>query len=186
MIWLLKALGFVKTAFRWLLGTVTQYPWQAGCIALLIASVWLYSGKQSALADRDSARAEAKAQAKAHRATIELYEAAQRAAKEKEAARLARVKAQQEKVTEDVSKDYRQRIADLHARYQRLRDNQAPGSEANGFAVSGISDTARGSDAAPGQDGLSDRLICSIQSTQLDELITWVERQTAIDPNEGN
>jgi hypothetical protein len=33
------------------------------------------------------------------------------------------------------------------------------------------------------QDGLPDRLLATEQAIQLDELIKWVKRQSAIDPN---
>ena len=45
----------------WLKGAVSRYPWQAACIALLAASLWLWHGKGHAIHQRDAARAETKA-----------------------------------------------------------------------------------------------------------------------------
>lgn len=68
MIWLLNALGWAKTALSALAGLVRAYPLQAACIALLCLSGWLWMGKRDALEERDEARAELIAQAKAYKA----------------------------------------------------------------------------------------------------------------------
>lgn len=41
---------------RSLYSIATRYPWQAGCIALLCLAVWLYTGKNEAIRQRDEAR----------------------------------------------------------------------------------------------------------------------------------
>lgn len=39
------ALLFAKSALSWLLDLFKRYPWQMLCLALIAASLWLYSGK---------------------------------------------------------------------------------------------------------------------------------------------
>lgn len=41
----LLILGWVKSALSRLLDLFKRYPWQMACLALLAASLWLYSGK---------------------------------------------------------------------------------------------------------------------------------------------
>lgn len=41
----LLILGWAKCAASWLLDLFKRYPWQMACIALIAASLWLYSGK---------------------------------------------------------------------------------------------------------------------------------------------
>ena len=45
--WLLGLRAFLSRAFGW----IAKYPWPAACIALLIASLWLWHGKSEALSD---------------------------------------------------------------------------------------------------------------------------------------
>jgi hypothetical protein len=54
LLWLI--LGGLRKALSAVWGFVANHPWQAACIALLAASLWLYGGKQDALAERDAAR----------------------------------------------------------------------------------------------------------------------------------
>ena len=55
---------------------------------------------------------------------------------------------------------------------------------AGGIDVSGLPVPAFGADAAPDADGLSAALMCSTYAVQLDELISWVEAQAAVNVNE--
>lgn len=61
---LLKLLGFgkwLREAATGLLRLAGQYPWQAACVALLLALAWQTRGKSNAIEERDIARAETQA-----------------------------------------------------------------------------------------------------------------------------
>ena len=132
-----------------------------------------------------------------HKATKDAYRAAQIEAAELEAKRLASVVAHQEKITDEVASEYRQRIAALRERVDSLRAQAraaAAGSGAvgapGGVAMPGASDTAARIDAAPdcqrfpAPDPLTDlecRRIATEQATQLDALISWVSRQMQVE-----
>lgn len=147
----------------------------------------------------DLAEAEAygRAEAAKHKATKQAYREAQEEAAIAEAARLARVVAEQKEITSEVEADYRQRIAALRARADRLRREAEAnrGSGAAGAArdvqLSEAGDPASGTDEAPdcnripSPDPLTDircREIAEQQATQLDALISWVERQFRVEP----
>jgi hypothetical protein len=175
--------------------------WRAACIALaalLVLAIGI-AGVQTLridggplmgrglMAELAQARQDAKTQFDAHVQTIRQYRAAQVAAAAADRARLARVSTDQERISDDVSQDYTRRLADLRARYERLR-SEAPagtGSAASGQPVPGISAPAGGAAAPAGGDGFSlgRRLTASEQALQLDALIGWAERQHGIDPN---
>ena len=139
------------------------------------------------LADAADARRQAKAQFTAHVTTIRNYFAAQEAAAAADRARLARVSADQERISDDVSQDLARRVAELRARAGRMRSEAAAGAggAAGGQPVPGLSPAAGGAAAPAGGDGFSleRRLTASEQALQLDALIDWAERQHAIHPN---
>lgn len=154
-------------------------------LALFAALCWHQWGHYKHQAE--ALRADLNTEVAAHRQTKAAYRAAQQAAEEAETARLARVKAQQEKITDDVSQDYSRRLAALRTRYDRMRAqsgtraDSAPGR----VTVSGLPDAASGIDEAPGSDrfSLDRRMTASQQALQLDALIDWVERQAGVVPN---
>lgn len=147
----------------------------------------------------DLAEAEAnwRAEVAKHKATKQAYRDAQEEAARMEAERLARVVARQEEITSEVESDYRQRIAVVTARAERLR-RQAQAGDGNGAAgtpgyvqLPEAGDPAARADEAPdcrpfpARDPLTEircREIAEAQATQLDELITWVERQFHVEP----
>ena len=67
MIWLqlLGVWGWLKKAAYALLCAIMRHPWQAACIVAVVASCWLWRGKQHAIAERDQARAQIVALVKA-------------------------------------------------------------------------------------------------------------------------
>lgn len=158
------ALGRLTGAFRLAL----RYPVHAALIVAVAASCWLWRGKERAEDARDRARAEVAAMIDA-----------QRVAERVEAERNRRKVAAQERVNADVKADYARRLADLRARYERLRAQagRSPGS----VAVPAFPDAASGTDEAPGSDGLSRAMMASEQALQLDALITWIEQQRAVE-----
>ena len=147
--------------------------------------------------DLAEAEAHGRAEAAKHKATKQAYREAQEEAARMESERLARVVAEQEEITHAVEADYRQRIAALRARADRLRReaeaNRGSGaaSAARDVQLSEAGDAASGTDEAPdcnripAPDALTDircREIAEQQATQLDALISWVERQFRVEP----
>ena len=155
----------------------------------------------------DLAEAEAygRAEAAKHKATKQAYREAQEEAAIAEAARLARVVAEQKEITSEVEADYRQRIAALRARADRLRreaeadrGSGAVGA-ANKFEVSTSGYPSSGTyenadcnavfagyvagEVAP----LDDRIRCGEQAEKEavahEALIGWVKGQLALNPD---
>lgn len=127
-----------------------------------------------------------------HRTTKRNYAQAMADARRNEALRLARVKAEQERINDDRKAAANARLDALRARYDSLRTQARTGvaGSAGGQPVPSLPAPAFGADAATGADGLSaagltlaERYECSVSATQLDELITWVEAQTLVRVN---
>lgn len=163
----------------------------------------LVTGFVQDVADRDvtiaERTAERDAERSSHQATKDTYRNAQSEAARLEQARLARVQAEQQEIMNAAAQNYRDRIAAARADAERLRRAAGAGDSASSAGgagpVPGVSVAAGGTAAAaagdrlpePAQDLRADidwRLIATEQAVQLDELITAVERQAAIDPNE--
>ena len=176
---LLRAFGFVKQAFRALLGLVTRYPLQCGLAVAIVACAWLWRANNGL---HDSLKAERAA----HAQTVANFKKAQADAEAVQAHNLARVAKAQKDVTDETLDDYNRRVADLRERYKRLlaQGNRSAPLDAQ---MSTVSDTAATVNAAAQQDGLSasDALIASEQALQLDALITWVERQAKVENSPG-
>lgn len=169
---------FAAIAVALLLATAVQTVRLEG-LSIWPVSIEGWKPKAERLAqERDDERA-------AHQQTKRTYVDAQRAAAELEAARLARVRSEQQEITDEVAADYRARLAAARTDYERLRDalaragaGSAPGDE----PVPAASDAARRSVEAAGDRGFSleQRLIATEQAIQLDALIDWVEAQAAV------
>ena len=67
MIWLqlLGVWGWLKKAALSAFSAAVRYPWQTACLVAVVASCWLWRGKESALRERDAARAQIVALVKA-------------------------------------------------------------------------------------------------------------------------
>lgn len=147
----------------------------------------------------DLAEAEAygRAEAAKHKATKQAYREAQEEAAIAEAARLARVVAEQKEITSEVEADYRRRIAAVRARADRLRREAEANRGSGAVGAPGdvqlpeAGDPASGTDEAPrcdeipARDPLTEircREIAEEQATQLDALIEWVSRQFRVEP----
>lgn len=98
-----------------------------------------------------------------------------------------RVKAEQVRITQEVSHAYRDRVAALATRVAGLRKQagQRGGRAADVPAASGA---ATGSDEATGGDGFSIELreVATRQAIQLDELQKWVKLQGSVDNSRGS
>lgn len=101
-------------------------------------------------------------------------------------ARVARIEQAQNQITQEVSRDYQDRIADLNRRVAALRVR--PSGTNSGGAVraaggSSIPDTSARVDGPAGQAGLptEDAIIATEQAIRLDELQNWVRRQMSVE-----
>lgn len=141
--------------------------------------------------ERDAERA-------AHRETKGRIARAQIEAERLETERLARIRAEQEEISDAIRQDYTARLAAARARADRLRkDLQArnePAAAPAGFAMPGLPPAAGGTGreaedprlpraALDAAAELERNLTATEQALQLDALIDWVLRQAAIDPN---
>lgn len=126
--------------------------------------------------------------------TIANYRAAADAARAADRANLNRVATEQRAINERTSNEFEARLAAARQAADRLAAERLREEAASAAADSG----ARGAAAVPGlpaaagrpdqtahQDGLpaADTLTATEQAIQLDELIKWVKRQAAVDPN---
>jgi hypothetical protein len=124
--------------------------------------------------------------------TVANYRAAAVTARAADAASAERVKAQQGAINQRSEHDYETRLAAARAGAQRLRVEAAAAATDSGrrgaAPVPGLSAAAGKPAQAAGQDRLpvDDALTATEQAIQLDELIKWVKRQSAIDPNASN
>lgn len=97
------------------------------------------------------------------------------------------IEQKQQEVTNNVSASYQSQLADLRARYDRMRAASATAQTAGGGGGAshepGIPDSASRSDGATRQDGLSeqDAFIATAQALQLVKLQDWIRDQAAID-----
>ena len=121
-------------------------------------------------------------------ATVASARAAAAQARAADAANLQRVAAEQRSINERTADDYQSRIASARADAERLRveaSTRAADSRPGGAAPVPVLSAATGGTAeAAAQDRLpeSDRLLATEQAIELDELIKWVRRQHAVDP----
>lgn len=117
---------------------------------------------------------------------VSNYRAAAAKAHADDLANAARVKAEQQQITQEVSNDYEARLADARRRADALKLHAAPAKTNPGGSGAAqlptVPVSASATLEAPG-DGFSiaDRLLATEQAIQLDELITWVEAQRKVD-----
>ncbi|HMO74589.1 MAG TPA: hypothetical protein PKD99_02195 [Sphingopyxis sp.] len=136
--------------------------------------------------ERDKARQLAADTQAAFDATVAGYRAAAAEAERVQAANLARAKAEQERINDETLASYDARLADAR---RRLREAGAAADSggAGGAAMPGAG-AAPGRAAEASGDLLSargtltasERLIAAEQAIQLDELISWVQRQAGV------
>ena len=145
----------------------------------------------------------------AHAKTKADYRDAQVEAERQETARIERVRTQQKEITDAIESDYLARVADLGARADRLRAQLRPRTDIVGAPPgeqsaplrdsAGRTDEAAGDSRLPAGRGepvasqfgrtpeeqLERDIVATQQALQLDALIDWIRRQTAIDPNKS-
>lgn len=170
-------------------------PWRAAALALLgiiialliqIHGLPVLGGGLIAKLDRMAELR--RVEADNHRQTKANFIAATAEALRLETARLARVKAEQERINHDREESANARLAALRDQRDRLlsQARARAASAAGGQPVPGLPIPAFGADAAASEDGLSlaERYECSVSAVQLDELISWVDAQTKVKVND--
>lgn len=173
--WSFLSANLWRSAF---LAALAALSWQT----VQIEGFWVIDGLKDRLASSQQATQD---EQKAHKKTKDGYAQAQVTAQLLEQQRIDHVEAEQERITQNVKSSYDRRLAELRARFDRLRNDQA-GTSAGGASdhldLSGVSGTAGGAHEAPVDHGLSaeERLIASEQALQLDELISFVESQLRV------
>lgn len=157
-----------------------------GGLAAILMIVLLVQDRNGWKAKAAKRQEQLTAEQSAHRNTVSSYRAAAELARKKDAANVARVRAEQERINAEVEKEYAGRVAAARAAAARLRQQLAARGGAGGTGAAPVSGTgtATGSvDGAAPSDRLSvsERLIATEQAIQLDELIKWVRRQSYVD-----
>ncbi|HEY7005797.1 MAG TPA: hypothetical protein VH392_04865 [Sphingomicrobium sp.] len=125
--------------------------------------------------------------------TVANYRAAADAARAADEANVARVAAEQRSINERISNDFEARLAAARQNAERLSAKRLRREAASAAAdpglrgaapVPGLPTSAGTAAESAGEDGLSDsdRLLATEQAIQLDELIKWVRKQSAVDP----
>jgi hypothetical protein len=121
--------------------------------------------------------------------TIANYRAAAQQAETSDKANAERVAAEQRTINERTTNDFEARLAAARSLAQRLREQSAAAAAdprgGAGASVPGLPIAAGGPAQSAGKDRLpqSDALTATEQAIQLDELIKWVRKQAAVDPN---
>ena len=161
--------------------------WREGAIALLLIACAIQQLRVRSLrSDLEQSRHETRDERAAHRLTVGSYRAAAEAARKADAENKARVERDQDKISQEVSSDYQERIADLRKRYDALRvrlGKTAADPGTTGTApMPRLPVTAGGIDGAAGQDRLpaEDALIASEIALRLQALQEWLKEQEGI------
>lgn len=175
-------LALARRGWAWL-GTLN--PWQS--LSLALGLLALFQHVLIVAAHRHAAKVEAQygRERDAHAADIARWKAGQFAATKLNQATLARVAQQQQAITKETANDYQAQLADLRARLGRMRtapatDNRRP---TDGDRASPLPVAAGGPDgqAVPGDQ--PDLRYVAETELQLNALIDWIKRQSAVDPN---
>ena len=96
--------------------------WREGLIATLVVGIALLAMKvEVRTAERDTARTGLAAERQAHQQTVINYRAASAEAQRQATDNVNRVKAEQAQITERTRNEYQARLADVDARYDRVR-----------------------------------------------------------------
>jgi hypothetical protein len=158
-----------------------------GYVAALVALHQHEAGRAIAAAKAEQKAADDRVLAE----TVTGYRKAAEQARQADAANKARTEAEQHAINERSSHDYEARIADARARAEQLRRQLAEGAAhsrgAGAAPVPGVpAATGRPAQGAdPNGLSIDERLTATEQAIQLDELIHWVRRQAAVNPNQG-
>lgn len=183
----------LSAALKWLLA-----DWRNAVIAALAVFAafhqFILNPRMSDLVDQ--LQTSLAAEQAAHLGTVNAFLAASERAQDDAEANAARVRAEQETITDAKLADYRADLAALRARFERLRARDTAAADPRRADPAGLPQlpaTPGRADAAPAQDRLPpagdrqaleltlpDALIASEQALQLQALIDWVAAQSAV------
>ena len=170
ILWLISALGWLRRAAQALAGLVVRYPLQAVIVAELVACVWLWSGWNGAIAERDAIRLDLNAIKAAS-------EQAAHNAKVAHDADEARYKALAERKDDEARKaiaDARA-AADAYIRAHRVRGAAGSAHGTAAPAESGSAASADGQGSAPDMVAVTadDVRICTSNTIRLEAARDW-------------
>lgn len=163
-----------------------RFWWAIPIGALIIALALVVLKLEARTAERDKWQTQAVAEKQAHEQTVANYRAASAEAQRQAVANVDRVKAEQARITTEVETSYEKRVLAVRTEFA----NRLRASERTASGSSSGQPTLPAAITAPGEayetsckDRLpsDDALIASEQAIQLDELITWIERQALLD-----
>ena len=190
MTFLMIAWGFVKhglgSAFAFLSKLTLM---QLALIVVTVLGVGFHIADQRHIRrveahDATTSRALGKERA-AHAADIARWKAASEAATALNKATIARVETEQATINKESTDAYQVQLADLRARFERMRDRKAPINQrpANGDRASPVPDRAPGTSGEAVPRDQPDLGYTAEVELQLNVLIDWVRKQAAVDPN---
>lgn len=180
--WLKRLLAIVAS----IASRINLQGWLGIAASLCLALMWLGAKSDVRHWHKSSDRFEAlyHAEQAAFATTVANYRAAQVKADALAKANVERATAAQQAITERTTHDFETRIADARARAGRLSAvaHRADPGSTDATRLPATGPTAGGADGASAQGGLSpaDALIATEQAIQLDELISWNERQAKV------
>ena len=152
----------------------------ATAVALAVALLKL----EARTAERDRWQTQAAAEKQAHEQTVANYRAASAEAQRQAKVNVERVKAEQAQITERTVNDYQARLADVDARYDRVRAQLAARSDlrsSDAAPMSIASDATCRAYAGADCDGLLAKLrIAERQAWNLVALRKWVTDQALV------
>jgi len=159
--------------------------WREGLIAALVVVIALLAMNiEVRTAERDTARTGLAAEQQAHKQTVANYRAASAEAQREAADNVVRVKAEQAQITERTKNEYQARIADVDARYERVRTQLAARADLGSpdpAPVSLASDATCRAYGGTDCDGLLAKLrVAERQAWNLIALRQWVADQAEV------
>ena len=163
MIWLqlLGVWGWLKKAALNVFSAAVRYPWQTALIVAVVASCWLWRGKESALRERDAARAQIVALVKA---SDDNRKAAEEQVRQQQAAF--------DRAAKEAQNEYQDSLASAHnATDAYIRSHRLPSRQADQCAPA-----SSGKGESPGVPPAmpSDSRMVAVSETDLQSLVDWL------------
>lgn len=163
MIWLqlLGVWGWLKKAALSVFSAAARYPWQTALIVAVVASCWLWRGKESALRERDAARAQIVALVKA---SDDNRKAAEEQARQQQAAF--------DRAAKEAEHEYQDSLASAHnATDAYIRSHRLPSRQADQCAAPS---TSQGESPGVPPALPSDSRMVAVSETDLQSLVDWL------------
>lgn len=159
--------------------------WREGLIAALAVGIALLTMKvEVRTAERDTARTGLAAEQQAHKQTVVNYRTASAEAQRQAADNVQRVKAEQAQITERTRNEYQARLADVDARYDRVRAQLSARADLGSSDPAPVSlardATCRAFGGGSCDDLLAKLAIAERQAWNLVALRQWVADQAAV------